>query len=218
MTLEKMRAMSRYDIVFVGHLATATIVPFEGSPFVERGGPAFFGPLAVSCLTERIATVTRIAESERQLLEPLKAAGIDLYVQYRETVQMRVVHPNANVDERQILLLRRGGTFGIDDMHLIEPCLIHLGGLSDHEFPLEFLQTLKARGFRLSVDMQSFVWQVDDQTGLVHWEDVPEKQDILRLVDFIKLDVKEAKTLTGTDVLQDQLKRTCWKTGDVPRL
>ena len=157
--------MNQYDIVFVGHLAMGTIVPFGGPPYAEWGGPAFFGPLAASCLTKRIASVTRIAESEEHLLEPLKAAGIDLYSQHREAAKLRVVHPNASVDERQIFLIKRGGYFCIDDMPPIEPCLIHLGGLSDHEFPMEFMRALKARGFRLSVDMQSFVWQVDDRTG-----------------------------------------------------
>lgn len=196
--------MNQYDIVFMGHLATATIVPFEGSPFIERGGPAFFGPIAASCLARRIAAVTKIAESETQLLEPLRAAGIDLFIQPQETAQMRVVQPSTNVDERQISLVKRGGYFCIEDIPPVEPCLIHLGGLSDHEFTLEFMQALKARGFRLSVDIQSFVWQVDDRTGLVHWEDVPEKHEILPMVDFIKLDLKEAATLTGTNVLQDQ--------------
>jgi sugar/nucleoside kinase (ribokinase family) len=137
-------------------------------------------------------------------MEPLKAAGIDLFVQPQETVKIRCVHPSVNVDERQMFLLKRGGYFSIDDMPPIEPCLIHLGGLSDHEFPLEFMRALKARGFRLSVDMQSFVWQVDDQTRVIRLGDVPEKQEILRMVDFVKLDMLEAKALTGTDVLQDQ--------------
>jgi len=196
--------MNQYDIVFVGHLATATIVPFEGTPFVERGGPAFFGPIAASCLRKRIATVTRIAESEEQLMEPLKAAGIDLFVQPQETVKIRCVHPSVNVDERQMFLLRRGGYFSIEDMPPVEPCLIHLGGLSDHEFPLDFMRALRVRGFRLSVDMQSFVWQVDDQTRIIRLGDVPEKEEILRMVDFVKLDMLEAKALTSTDVLQEQ--------------
>ena len=203
-TLQGRPEMNHYDIVFMGHLATATIIPFEGAPFVERGGPAFFGPIAASCLTKKIATVTRIAESEAQLLEPLKAAGIDLFVQSQETVKIRCVHPSVNVDERQMFLLKRGGYFSIDDMPPIEPCLIHLGGLSDHEFPLEFMRALKVRGFRLSVDMQSFVWHVDDQTQVIHMRDIPEKQELLSMVDFVKLDAVEAETLTGTNVLQDQ--------------
>jgi hypothetical protein len=102
--LQKMPEMNRYDIVFLGHLAMATIVPFEGSPFSEWGGPAFFGPLAASCLTKRIASVTRIAASEAELLSPLITDGIDLFVQDREIAQLRVVHPNASVDERQIFI------------------------------------------------------------------------------------------------------------------
>jgi hypothetical protein len=46
-------------------------------PFAEWGGPAFFGPMAGSCLSKRVASITRIAESEAELLAPLKAAGID---------------------------------------------------------------------------------------------------------------------------------------------
>ena len=196
--------MNRYDIVFMGHLATATIAPFEGPTFVERGGPAFFGPLAASCLSKRIAAVTRVAENERELLEPLKAAGVDLFVQDQETAQIRVVHPNANVDERQIFLVKRGGYFRIEDVPPIEPCLIHLGGLSDREFSLDFMRELRSRGFSLSVDMQSFLWHVDDQTQVIRVGDIQEKQEILRMVDFVKLDVMEAKALTGTDVLEDQ--------------
>jgi sugar/nucleoside kinase (ribokinase family) len=196
--------MKGYDIVFMGHLCTATVFPFKGDPFVERGGPAFFGPLAASCLGKRIAAVTRIDNSETQLLEPLKAVGVDLYVQPIETVQYRVVFPTANVDERQAFLVRGGGHFGIDDLPPIEPCLIHLGGLSIHEFSLEFVRELKERGFRLSVDMCSFVNNVDEQTQLGYLADVPEKKEILSMVDFVKVDVMEAKALTGTDILKDQ--------------
>jgi len=196
--------MKRYDIVFMGHLGTATVFPFEGNPFVERGGPAFFGPLAASCLEKRIAAVTRIANSETQLLEPLKTAGIDLYVKPVETVQYRVVFPTVNIDERQAFLIRGSGHFCIDDLPPIEPCLIHLGGLSIHEFSLEFMRELKERGFRLSVDMCSFVNNVDEETQLIYLADVPEKKEILSMVDFVKVDVMEAKALTSTDILDDQ--------------
>lgn len=196
--------MACYDIVFMGHLATATIVPFHGPSFVERGGPAFFGPLAASCLGKKIAAVTRVAESERELLEPLKRAGIDLFLQDRETAQIRVVHPSPSVDERQIVLIKRGGYFSIDDVPPVEPCLIHLGGLSDREFSLELMRELKRRGFSLSVDMQSFLWQVEERTQVIRIGDVREKREIFRLVDFVKLDMMEAKVLTGSDIIKDQ--------------
>ena len=196
--------MNRYDIVFMGHLSASIIIRFDGSHYTEWGGPAVFSAMAASCLAKRLAAVTRIAEGEEQFLEPLRSAGIDLYLQPGQTAQHRVVFPNANVDEREVFLIRRGGYFSMDDMPPIEPCMIHLSGLSDHEFPLEFLQTLKRRGFHLSVDMQSFLWQVDDQTGLVRLADNPEKHEILPMVDFLKLDVSEAKALTGSGVIEEQ--------------
>lgn len=195
-----------YDIAFMGHLATATIIPFQGSSFIERGGQAFFGPLAASCLNKKIATVTSIGETEGQLLEQLKSAGIDLFVQPRETTQLRVVHGNADVDERQLFLVKHGGCFSVEDIPPIKPCLIHLGGLSPQEFSLKLMRTFRARGFRLSIDIQSFLWQADIQTGAIRLADVPEKKEILGMVDFIKLDVAEGQALTGTNVMRDQAR------------
>ncbi|MCK7504078.1 MAG: hypothetical protein MZV70_08200 [Desulfobacterales bacterium] len=34
--------MDRYDIVFIGQMGMGTIIPFEGSPFVELGSPVLF--------------------------------------------------------------------------------------------------------------------------------------------------------------------------------
>jgi sugar/nucleoside kinase (ribokinase family) len=195
----------KHDIAFMGHLATA-VITYQGNTFIERGGQAFFGPIAASCLNKRIAAVTSIGDTEGELLEQLQSAGIDLFIEARETTRLRVVHGNGNVDERQMFLVNPGGCFSIEDIPPIQPCLIHLGGLSPQEFPVELLKTLKARGFQLSIDVQSFVWQADNQTGAIHLSDVPEKKEIFDLVDFIKLDVAEGQALTGTNVMRDQAR------------
>lgn len=197
--------MDKHDIVFMGHLATA-VITYQGNTFVERGGQAFFGPIAASCLNKRIATITSIGEAEGQLLEQLKSAAINLFIKPRETTQLRVVHGNGDVDQRQLFLLEPGGCFSVKDIPLIEPCLIHLGGLSPQEFSLDLLRALKALGFRLSIDIQSFVWRTNDQTGAIYLSDVPQKKEILPMVDFIKLDVAEGQALTGTDVMRDQAR------------
>ena len=196
--------MNHYDIVFIGQMGKGTIVPFEGSPFVEPGSPVLFAAIAASCLGKRIAAVTRISESEKYLLEPLKTAGIDLFVQPGEITEMRVVFPTANVDQRQAFLIKSGEPFAISDIPPFEPCLIHLCCLGVREFQLDLMRALKTRGFRLSVDMQGFVLQADDETGAVHLKDVPEKKEILGMAHFVKLDAVEAQTLTGADILQDQ--------------
>ena len=196
--------MNRYDIVFVGHTASGRIEPFGGPPELGHGGGAFFGAMAARCILNRLAVITRIALENRDFLEPLDETGIDVYVQpSAQTTHMRVVYPNENVDERQLYLERSAGFYRIEDIPPMEPCLIHLAGLSDQEFTLDFMHGLKQRGFRLSLDMQSFVFRVDPQSGLISLRDVPNKEEILGMVDTVKLDIAEAKTLTGTDDLSE---------------
>jgi sugar/nucleoside kinase (ribokinase family) len=196
--------MNHYDIVVIGQMGTGRIVPFEGPPFVEPGSPVLFAAIAASCPGKRIAAVTRISESEEYLLEPMKAAGIDLFLRPGETYQYRVVFPTANVDQRQVFRIKLAEPFVSSDIPPFEPCLLHLCCVGVRKFHLDLMRALKARGFRLSVDMQSFVLQTDLETGAVHLEDVPEKKEILDMADFVKLDAMEAQTLTGADVLQDQ--------------
>ena len=50
----------------------------------------------------------------------------------------------------------------------------------------------------MSVDMQNFVRQVDTETGVIHFKDVPGKRHIAGIADMVKLDVVEADILTGT--------------------
>jgi sugar/nucleoside kinase (ribokinase family) len=196
--------MKQYDIVFIGQMGMGKVVPFEGSPYMERGSPLLQATMAASCLGKKIAAVTTVSESEEYLLEPLKTAGVDFFVKLGETLEMRIVFPTANVDERQTFVINRGASLSIDEMPPIKPCLVVLCWLFFPEFQLDLMRVLKARGFRLSVDMQSFVLQADHMTGVVHLKDVPEKKEILRMADFVKLDAMEAQTLTGADVLQDQ--------------
>ncbi|MCX5805491.1 MAG: PfkB family carbohydrate kinase [Proteobacteria bacterium] len=196
--------MNSYDIVFIGHTATGEIVPFEDTPsFGTGGGAAFFGATAAVCCAKKIAMVTKMSKEDAHVMEPLKAMGIDIYLQpSSETTHMKIVYPTANVDERQIFQTKSAGFFRIEEMPPLEPGLIHLGALSDQEFTLEFMKGLKARGFRLSIDMQGFLWEVDQQTRAIRYKDLPEKEEILHMVETVKLDVAEAKALTGTDDLK----------------
>jgi sugar/nucleoside kinase (ribokinase family) len=81
--------------------------------------------------------------------------------------------------------------------------LVHLGALTDREFTIEFIQHLKQRGFRLSVDMQNFVRQVDTRTGVIRFKDAPAKRELVGLADIVKLDIVEAEVLTGTADLEE---------------
>jgi len=194
--------MALYDIVFVGHTATGEIVPFKKPPHPEAGGPAPYAAMAAARCMKRIALLTRLAKNDSHVLEPLKSAGIDIYIQPAEvTTHVRIVQPSANPDEREMILTKNSGFFKIDEIPQLEPCLVHLDGMTNQEFTMEFMVELRRRGFRLCIDMQSFILQVDDKTWRIHLKDVPEKQEIIGMADIVKLDVAEAKVLTGSDDL-----------------
>ena len=196
--------MKKYDIIFIGHVTIDEIVASEGSACGVSGGAPLFGARAAAVTGKKIAVITRISKEDNFLIETLEQAGIDVYIQFvQNTTHMRVVHPSANVDERLMYQTKDAGFFTIEEMPPLEPSLVHLGALTDREFTMEFMQELKERGFRLSVDMQGFVRQVDEVSRIIRFGDVPVKQAIMGLTNFMKLDVVEAKILTGTDNISD---------------
>jgi sugar/nucleoside kinase (ribokinase family) len=195
--------MNSYDIVFVGHIVKGKISPFEEVSRSGTGGASFFGAAAALCCTEKIAVITRMSRDDEHFVEPFRKMSIDVYVQYSNvTTSMKAVYPNPNVDERQLFLKENAGYFRLDEMPSLEPCLIHLSGLSNQEFTVEFMKGLKEKGFRLSIDMQGFLWDIDSQTRAFYAKELKEKEEILHLVEVVKLDKNEAKTLTGTDDLR----------------
>lgn len=196
--------MNRYDLVFVGHESTYEVDAPEGSAQDLPGGAASFGALAARWSKKKIALITRMAKEDARTLEPLKTDGIDVYLQpVTATTHLRIVHPTGNLDERRIVQTQNAGFFESADVPPIEPSLIHLAALTDREFNLEFMQQLKQRGFRLSVDMQGFVRQVDTKTGVIQFRDVPGKREIVGLADIVKLDIVEAEVLTGTRDMEE---------------
>ncbi|HAR96648.1 MAG TPA: hypothetical protein DCR97_11910 [Deltaproteobacteria bacterium] len=198
--------MDGFEILFVGYLGTYTVVPFAGPSFVESGGPAFYCSMTACRLRKGVALATRASDHEAHLVDLLKRSGIHLFVQQGQTPRYRAVFPTANVDERQVFLEHGAAPFKIDDLPPVEPCIVHLAGWHIREFSLEFMEALKGRGFRVSVDMQAFLYGADQDRGYVRLVDLPEKKEILGTADFVKLDGEEAKTLTGTDVLEDQVE------------
>jgi sugar/nucleoside kinase (ribokinase family) len=196
--------MKKYDIVFIGHVTIDEIVAAEGSSGGTGGGAPLFGAIAAAVTGKNIAVITRMAREDTHLIKALEKAGVDIYLQSsRNTTHMRVIHPSENVDERLMYQTQDAGFFVIEELPSFEANLVHLGALTDREFTLEFMKKLKARGFRLSVDMQGFVRQVDESTQIIRFGDVPDKQEIIGLVDFAKLDMVEAKILTGTDNISE---------------
>jgi sugar/nucleoside kinase (ribokinase family) len=99
-------------------------------------------------------------------------------------------------------LVRTAGLIKIDDIPEIDSRYVHLAGISDSEFDMALIDGLKARGYSLSTDMQSFVRQITPVTHEINFGDVKNKEEIISKMDKVKLDIVEARVLTGTEDLE----------------
>ncbi len=191
-----------YDITFVGHMCYDEIVPFGGEPRIAPGSAVLCGAMVAARVGKRVAAVVKMAPADEPILEPMRAVGVETYlIPSAETTYSRVVHESENVDERRLILVRSAGLISIADVPPLQTRCAHLAGISDTEFDMALMQGLKARGYSLSVDMQSFVRHVTPSRE-IQFSDVAAKREIVSMMDKVKLDVVEARILTGTDDLE----------------
>ena len=194
----------KYDITFVGHMCYDEIIPFGGKPQVAPGSAVLCGAMVAARVGKKVAAVVKMARKDEHILQPMKDIGIDTYlIPSEETSYNRVLHESENVDERTMTLIKSAGLISIDDVPELDSTCVHLAGISDTEFDMALMKGLKARNYpSLSVDMQSFVRHVDPVTKNHEFSDVADKKEIAAMMNKLKLDIVEAKLLTGTDDLE----------------
>ena len=195
--------MCSYDITFVGHMCYDEITPYIGETRIAPGSAVLCGAMVAARIGKKVAVVTKMSEKDKDILKPLEDTGVDVFlISSDETTISVVIHPSEDVDERRLIIKKSAGFISIDEIPVLNTKFMHLAGISDTEFNMELIRGLKAKGYDLSIDMQSFVRQVDPVTKEISFGDVPEKKEIARLMSKIKLDIVEAKVLTGTDDLE----------------
>jgi sugar/nucleoside kinase (ribokinase family) len=193
---------NKYDIAFVGHMCYDEIIPFEGEPLIAPGSAVLCGAMVAARVGKKVAAIVKMAEKDKHILKSMQEVGVECYlIPSEETTYSRVLHESANVDERTLTLVKSAGLISISDVPQLETKCAHLAGISDTEFDMELMKGLKARGYSLSADMQSFVRHVTPNR-LIEYNDVANKKEIAAMMDKLKLDVVEALILTGTDDLE----------------
>ena len=193
---------NKYDITFVGHMCYDEIIPYGGEPHIAPGSAVLCGTMVAARVGKKVAAVVKMAEKDEHILKAMKDVGVDTYlISSEETTYSRVLHESENMDERTLTLVKSAGLISINDVPPLETTCVHLAGISDTEFDMELMKGLKARGYSLSTDMQSFVRHVTPNR-VIEYSDVADKKEIAAMMDKLKLDIVEARLLTGTDDLE----------------
>jgi sugar/nucleoside kinase (ribokinase family) len=194
---------AKYDITFIGHMAYDEVTHFSGDSITAPGSAVLCGAMVTAKIGSKTAAVVRMSLQDENINQPMKDLGVDVFVIPADcTTYSRVLHKSENVDERDITLVRTAGLIKLEDIPQFESRFVHLGGISDSEFDMDLIDGLKSRGYSLSTDMQSFVRQITPVTHEINFGDVKNKKEIISKMDRVKLDVVEARVLTGTDDLE----------------
>jgi len=192
-----------YDITFVGHMCYDEIIPFGGKPHIAPGSAVLCGAMVAARVGKKVAAVVKMAKQDENILQPMKDVGVETYLVPSDvTTYAMVVHESANVDERKLAVVKSAGLISINDVPTLSSTCVHLAGISDTEFDMALMKGLKSRGYSLSADMQSFVRHITPVTHEIQFSDVSNKKDIAGMMDKLKLDVVEARILTGTEDLE----------------
>jgi len=176
---------------------------YDGGKIVAPGSAVLCGAMVTPRIGIKTAAVVKMSLDDEEITQPMKDLGVDVFIIPAEcTTYSRVLHSTPNVDEREITLIRTAGLMKIEDIPELDTEFYHLGGISDSEFDMALIDGLKARGRRLSTDMQSYVRQITPVTKEINFGDVKDKEEIISKMDMVKLDVVEARVLTGTEDLE----------------
>lgn len=195
--------MSAYDITFIGHMCFDEITPFGGETKIAPGSAVLCGAMVAARIGKKVAVVTKMSEKDKEILKPMEELGIDIYtIPSDETTYSVVIHPSENVDERRLILKKSAGIIKIDEIPDLDTKFMHLAGISNTEFDMDLIRGLHEKGYNLSIDMQSFVRQVDPVTKEIFFKDDQAKREVAKLMSKIKLDIVEAEVLTGTKDLE----------------
>ena len=199
--------MNKYGITFVGHMAFDEVHHFGGGSIVAPGSAVLCGAMVSARIGIKTAAVVKMSLENEDITQPMKDLGVDVFIIPADcTTYSRVIHKSDNVDERDITLMKTAGLMKVEDVPDLDTEFYHLGGISDSEFDMALIDGLKARGHKLSTDMQSYVRQITPVTKEINFGDVKDKQEIVSKMDMVKLDVVEARVCTGTEDLEEAAK------------
>src|SRR5512138_355298 len=117
----------KYDIKFILKMCFDEIVPFVGKPRVAPGSAVLCGAMVAARVGKKVAVVAKMSPKDEHILQPMKDLGIDCYlVPSEETSYNRVVHFSANVDEREMTLIKSAGIINIKDVPELDSTCVHL--------------------------------------------------------------------------------------------
>lgn len=193
-----------FDVVIAGHFAKDRDV-YLGKARPMLGGASYFGGHVLACLKVRGAILTRCAEKERALLDPLAEKGVSVLCRYgTATTGIENTYLDETRDRRTCRAFSIGEPFQVEDFPRLRTTIVHIAPLICGEAPPTFVEKLGEWGL-LSLDAQGFLRV--HKHGTLKLEKNDAFPSLLKKAAFLKLDHAEAEVLTGAREIPSALER-----------
>ena len=188
--------LKNFDVVLLGHFAIDNDV-VDGVEKEVTGSAVYHGAFALNAIGAKVAVVTKLAKKHFPMLNIFKDAGISVFpTESEETTGIRNVYSTDDPDNRKSYFIRSAAPFCETDFPSdLSAKVIHIASLMQKEVPVDMLKKL-SKIADLSIDVQGFMrTREGDKLILKDWK---EKAEIIPYLKYLKADITEATTLTGT--------------------
>lgn len=205
--------MNRHDLCCIGHITLDKVVTPKSTVYMP-GGTAFYCSHAIKNLKEiNYSLVTAVGQTEMNVVESLKAEGIEVAVMpSRYSVYFENIY-GENQNNRTQRVLAKADPFTVEELKQVEARIFHLGSLLADDFSLEVVKYLSTKGL-VSVDSQGYLREVRDEN--VYPVDWTDKVEALKYVHFLKVNEHEMEVLTGhQDVKKAAFQLSQWGVKEV---
>lgn len=192
----------KYDICCIGHLTQDKIITPASVEYL-CGGTSFYFSNALQHMDLPYALVTKVADTEMNLVTDLRQQGIEVIAgKSKHTVYFENIY-GANPDHRTQRVLAESDPFTWEELEPIEAGIFHLGPLLATDIPVSLIQQLAAKG-KLSLDVQGYLREVRGEAVYpIEWA---EKKQALPYIQVLKANDEELKTLTGHSDVEEGAK------------
>lgn len=182
------------DICCIGHITHDRIITPQRSTDMA-GGTAFYFAYGINRLPRKVSfeLVTKVGDDALGEVEKMREAGIEVIANHsRKTVFFENKY-GENADHRTQRVLAEADAFTLEDVRPLEARVFHLGPLLKADFPTEVVRALKEKAL-VSIDIQGYLREVKgEEVVAAEWK---EREEVLRLTDFVKLNEHEMSTVS----------------------
>ncbi len=197
--------MKKFDLVMIGSMTKDKIIIGKEKGWYAPGGGVYysaFPPAGMELPTGKrlkVAVITKLAKKDSYLLKEFGDEGIQVFPSWsEETTQMENIYPDPqNPDKRICKCVISPTPFELKNIFAdIEAKIFHISALVKGEISIEIIREFSEKGL-ISLDVQGFMRKLMGEGKEMKMDAWEEKNEILPLVDILKLDRVEAEILTG---------------------